>query len=84
MNAELQRNMRAFEAMSEELNSEYAHEHVIFYDGEFVGTYPSFHEAAEAAVKQFGTGPYLIREVGDRRTIPMPVSVAHRPVHANG
>ena len=40
MNAELQRNMRAFEAMSEELNGEHAHKHVIFHDGKLVDAYP--------------------------------------------
>ena len=84
MDAELQRNIRAFEVMSEELNREHAHEHVIFHDGEFAGAYPSFHKAAEAAVQQFGAGPYLIREVGDRRVFPMPASVAYRPIHADG
>ena len=84
MNAELKRNIQAFEAMSDELNREHAHEHVVFYEGEFTGAYPTFHEAAESAVEQFGAGPYLIREVGAHRAMPMPASIAYRPFRANG
>ncbi len=82
-NAELQRNIKAFEAMFEELNRDHADEHVIFHDGEFAGAYPSFHQAAESAVQQFGVGPFLIRKVGDRHVMPMPASVAYRTIHAN-
>ena len=84
MDAELQRNIRAFEAMSDELEAHHKGEHVLFHDGKLIGAYPSFQEAAEAAVTQFGTGPYLIREVGGSRHMPMPASIAYRPVHAEG
>ncbi len=83
MNAELQHNIRAFEKMFEELKRDHAREHVIFYNGEFAGAYPSFHLAAEAAVHQFGTGPYLIREVRDPHVMSMPASIAYRPAHAD-
>ena len=83
MDATMRRNVDAYEAMFEELVQKHAHEHVIFHDGKFVGGYPTFHEAAEEATRRFGSGPYLIREVGAPRSFPMPASVAYRPHYAD-
>lgn len=76
-------NIEAFNNMSDELNQRYAGKFVIIYDGNFVASYDSFNNAAENAVKRFGKGPYLIRQVGAPTKMPMPASVAYRPVHAH-
>ena len=79
---ELQQNIDAFEAMSARLKQDYFTKHVVFHEGVFVGAYDTFHNAAEEAARRFGNGPYLIRQVGGPRRMPMPASVAYRPVHA--
>lgn len=35
----------------------------VFYNKELVDTFDSFDNAAEEAIKRFGKGPYLIRQV---------------------
>ena len=79
---ELQKNIDAFEAISAQLEEHYLGKHVVFHDGDFVGAYDTFHNAAQEAARLFGNGPYLIREVGGPRSMPMPASVAYRPVYA--
>lgn len=51
----------------------------VVYDEELVGIYDSFKEAANDATRQFGRGPYLIREIG-RGPIPLPASALYNPV----
>ena len=80
--AELERNIEAYEAMLETLEEHHLHKFVVFHDAELVGAFDSFHNAAREAVRRFGPGPYLIRQVGAPRRIAMPASVAFRPVHA--
>ena len=80
--AELEQNIEAYEAMSETLEKHHLHKFVVFHDTEFVGSFDSFHNAAREAVRHFGHGPYLIRQVGAPRRIAMPASAAFRPVHA--
>ena len=76
-------NIKAFIDMSEELNQHHAGKFVLVYDGNFVASYDSFDNAARAAVERYGRGPYLIRQVGAPTEMPMPASVAYRPVHAH-
>jgi|HubBroStandDraft_5_1064220.scaffolds.fasta_scaffold96376_1 hypothetical protein len=48
---------------------------VLIKDQELVDTYDNFEIAAEQAVKLFGRGPYLIRQIG-RMPFIVPASVA--------
>ena len=80
--ADLEQNIEAYDAMRETLEEHYLHKFVVFHDAAFVDSFDSFHNAASVAVQRFGRGPYLIRQVGASRRIPMPASVAFRPVHA--
>lgn len=60
----LQMEINAYEAMKQELEARSWGKCAVLHDGELVGTYDSFEEAAQNAVARFGRGPYLIREVG--------------------
>ncbi len=80
--SELEQNIEAYEAMSKTLEEHHIHKFVVFHDAELVGSFDSFHNAAREAVRRFGQGPYLIRQVGTPRRIAMPASVAFRSVHA--
>ncbi|MYK26399.1 MAG: hypothetical protein F4052_05540 [Dehalococcoidia bacterium] len=80
MNAVLDRQVSAYEARREEMEREYLGRWVVFHDEDLAGTYDSFEEAAEDAIERFGTGPYLIREVGASRIVRFPASVLSHPV----
>lgn len=60
----LETEIRAFEAQREELERHYKGEFVIFHGEEFIDAFHSLDAVAEEAVRRFGRGPYLIRQVG--------------------
>ena len=80
--AKLEQNIEAYEAMRETLEEQHLRKFVVFHNAEFIGSFDSFHNAAREAVRRFGQGPYLIRQVGAPRRIAMPASVSFRPTHA--
>jgi len=53
---------------------------VLFHDESFVAVYDFFEDAAEDAVRRFGRGPYLIRQVG-APPVTLPASVMYQPVY---
>lgn len=69
--------LAAYEGMRAQLESEHMGKWVVVQDGKLVGTYDSFEAAAEDAVRKFGRGPYLIRQVG-APSITLPASVMYR------
>ncbi len=60
----LSNQIAAYDAMRDVLETDYFGQWVVFHDGTFVNTYETFEQAAEDAVRRFGRGPYLIRQVG--------------------
>ena len=60
----LSNQIAAYDAMRDVLETDHFGQWVVFHDGELVDTYESFQGAAEDAVRRFGRGPYLIRQVG--------------------
>ena len=54
---------------------------VLIYQEKFEGMYESSEEAAADAVKRFGRGPFLIRQVGAPPVI-LPASIMYVPVYA--
>ena len=62
--ASLDDNIAVFEANRPRLEADYWGKWVVFYDEQMVGSFDDFQEAAAEAVKNYGRGPYLIREVG--------------------
>ena len=60
----LEREIRAFEAQRSELEKRYHRKFVIFHGDDFAGAFDDFDSAAREAVRLFGRGPYLIRQVG--------------------
>lgn len=78
---ELDRNLAAYEAQRADLESKYHGKWVVFHEGTFSAVFDTFEEAAEGAVKQFGKGPYVIKQVG-APPITLPASVAFRLVDA--
>ena len=81
--AVLDREIAAYTNRKDELEANYHGRWVVFHDDEFVGSFSTLDEAAVAAAKRFGLGPYLIRQVG----APAPrlsSSVLYRRMNAEG
>lgn len=79
--ATLKEEIEAYEDMRGDLELDHYGKWVIVCDKKFVGAYDSNEEAAEEAVKRFGRGPFLIRQVGDY-TLSLPASVLYN-LHAD-
>lgn len=73
---ELDREIAVYESMRADLENKHMGEWAVVYGEELIGLFPSFDEAARAAVERFGRGPYLIRQIG-AIPIPMPASVVY-------
>ena len=64
-----------FERRRAELEADHLGQWVV----DLLGAFDSFEIAAEQAVRHFGSGPFLIRQVGAPPVV-MPASVMHIPV----
>jgi hypothetical protein len=78
--AELDVEISAYETMRERLEAENMGKWVILRGSELVGVYDSFDAAAEEAVKRFGSGPYMLRQIG-APAVTLPASVMYHPIH---
>lgn len=78
----LKPEIEAFERMKSILLEHHAGKYIIIKDQQLKGSFDTFDTAAREAIKLFGRGPYLIRKVSNDPVMPMPASVAYRPVHA--
>lgn len=78
--SEIKEEIAAYDKIRAQLEEEHMGEWVLFHDLQLVGTYKSFDGAAEDAVKKFGRGPYLIRQVG-APALTLPASVMYAPVY---
>jgi len=54
---------------------------VVIHSAAFEAVYDSFELAAVEAVKKFGRGPYLIRQIG-APPVSLPASVMYHPSYA--
>ena len=72
----------AYNRMREYLETNHHLEWAIIHKEELIGTYQDFQDAAKVAVKRFGRGPYLIRQVG-APPFRLPASVWSRRVSEN-
>lgn len=75
----LEAEIAAFEQMKVDLETEHKGKWAVVRDGHLVGTFDTLDNAAEEAVRQFGRGPYLIRQIG-APPVTLPASVLFRPV----
>ncbi len=78
---ELSEEIAAYESMRGDLETKHFGKWVVVHDRTLTGVYDSFESAAENAVKMFGRGPYLIRQIG-MPPLTLPASVMYRLVHA--
>jgi hypothetical protein len=74
--APLVQERKLFERLRPELEARSKGKWALIRDSEFVGTFDDFEAAAKEAVRRFGRGPYLIREVG-APDVTLPASVIY-------
>lgn len=72
--------LAAYQTMQADLEAHHMGEWVVIHDGKLIGTYDTFEVAASQAVKRFGRGPYLIRQIG-APPVTLPASVMYIPVN---
>jgi hypothetical protein len=78
MTTPLAQERKLFEKLRPELEAKALGQWALIRDSEFIGTFSSFEAAAAEAVRRFGRGPYLIREIGAPDvTLPASVVYAH-------
>ena len=77
---EIDKNIVAFEAMRIELEKDSLSKWVLFHGTKLIGVFDSFEDAAQDATTKFGSGPYLIRQIGVS-SITLPVSAMFRGVN---
>lgn len=78
---DVEREITAFEKMQPDLEAHHTGKWVLFHDENLIEVFDSFERAAEEAVRRFGRGPYLIRQVGAPPLV-LPASVMYHPIHA--
>jgi hypothetical protein len=66
--------IEAYDAMLPELQTAHSGKWVLVHDRKLIGLFESSDAAATEAVKRFGRGPYLIRQIG-APPITLPASV---------
>jgi hypothetical protein len=79
--ANLTDEIKAYETARADLEARFLGRWVLFHERQLVDTFDCFENAADNAVRRFGRGPYLIRQVG-AGSVTLPVSVLYNPVHA--
>lgn len=72
----------AYDRMRGDLEAHLMGKWVVVHDGELVSPYDSFEAAAGEAVRRFGRGPYLIRQVGSP-PVTLPASLMYHPDYAS-
>jgi hypothetical protein len=77
--AELSEEIAAYEQMRGDLEAKHLGKWVLVHDKTLVGIYDTFEAAADVAVRKFGRGPYLIRQIG-APPLTLPASVMYHPV----
>jgi hypothetical protein len=72
--ADLDTEIAVYDAKRQELEASHMGKWVLVHESELIGIFDSFQGAAENAVRKFGRGPYLIRQVG-APPVTLPASV---------
>jgi hypothetical protein len=63
------------------LEREHRGKFVLVRGDQIVGTFDTFDAAAEEALRRFGQGPYLIRQIGEE-TMSLPPALVYGLIHA--
>jgi len=75
---EVDAEIAAYNKVRADLETKHTGKWVLFHHQELIRLHDSFEAAAEEAVRRFGRGPYLIRQIG-APPITLPASVMLHP-----
>lgn len=67
----LEREIQAYAKLRDQLEPESWGQWAVVYGDELIGVYELFTDAAATAVKRFGRGPCLIRQIGEDEVMPL-------------
>ena len=81
METTINEEIAAYETLRPTLEADHMGQWVLIRNRELVSLFDSFEVAAEEAVKRFGRGPYLIRQIG-APPVTLPASVMYRSEYA--
>jgi hypothetical protein len=79
--AALDKELKFYQKLRPRLEAEAKGKWVLVRGEELISTFGTFEEAAGEAVRRFGRGPYLIREIG-APDVTLPASVVYSSMHA--
>jgi hypothetical protein len=77
----IDQEIQAYDLAKEDLERNHMGKWVVFHDQKLVDVFADATAAAEEAIKKFGRGPYLIRQVG-ASSLTLPASVLYFPSYA--
>ena len=80
--ADIDTEIAAYERMRPDLEVQHTGEWVLVHEGQLIKVFDDFEAAASDAVRSFGRGPYLIRQVG-APPVTLPASVMYPLQHAD-
>ena len=78
--ADLDTELEAYERMRPDLEAKHTGKWVLLHNGQLIRVFDDFEASAEEAVRRFGRGPYLIRQVG-APPVTLPASVMYPLQH---
>ena len=78
----LSEQIATYEEMRTFLETDHLGKWVVVHGQRLIDTYDTFQNAAQDAIRRFGRGPYLIRQVG-APPARLPASILYRPIHAD-
>jgi hypothetical protein len=73
--ADIVKDIEFYDSIKSNLEATHLSKWVLIHNQKFINTYENFDKAVEDAVKLFGRGPYLIRQIGAPPVV-LPTSVA--------
>jgi hypothetical protein len=77
--SDLNKDIAFFMTIKDDLESKHMGKWVLISDQKLIAVEDSFESTASEAVKRFGIGPYLIRQIG-APPMTLPASVIYSPV----
>ena len=80
--ADLDTELEAYERMRTDLEVKHTGKWVLVHNGQLIKVFDDFEATAEEAVRRFGRGPYLIRQVA-APPVTLPASVMYPLQHAD-
>jgi hypothetical protein len=80
--SELRDEIAAYDSIRADLETKALGKWAVVHDKLLVGIFDNFESAAKEAVRKFGRGPYLIRQIGSA-SITLSAAAMYNTVHAD-